>query len=248
MRPSLIARIGLAVLALALISTPAQCQDKGPATVRPDARLDQQSWMKLHQAFLDRAAKKDVDLLFLGDSITQGWGDNAVWKRHYGPRNAANFGISGDRTQHVLWRIEHGEIDGLSPRVAVLMIGTNNIGSDSPEEIAEGVGAIVAKMREKMPTTKVLVLGVFPRGMDRSGDFIRKSDRAKPSDTPGKINDLLAKLDDGKAIEYLDISKSFLDDDGQIPKSLMPDYLHLSPAGYRKWAEAIEPTLWDLMQ
>lgn len=247
-RIPLLARLGLTALALAFVSTPAQCQDAVPATIKPVPKQNEEWWMKLHQSFLDRAKKKDVDLLFLGDSITQGWGENATWKRYYGPRQTANFGISGDRTQHVLWRLENGEIEGINPRVAVLMIGTNNIGSDTPEEIAEGVKTIVTRLREKLPTTKVLVLGVFPRAMDRSNDFIKKSDQAKPSETPVKINEMIAKLDDGKMVHYLDITKSFLNEEGNIPKTLMPDYLHLSDAGYRVWAESIEPTLWDLMQ
>lgn len=237
------------IAALALASLPAACrgQDRGTAT-SPEARQDADWWMKLHQSFLDRAKKKDVDLLFLGDSITQGWSNNAVWKRHYAPRNAANFGIGGDRTQHVLWRIEHGEIDGLNPRVAVLMIGTNNLGSNTPEEIAEGVKSIVAKLREKLPMTRVLVLGVFPRGEDLSRDYIQKHDSTKPSPGPGQINALIGKLDDGKMVKYLDISKAFLSDDGSIPRSLMPDFLHLSEPGYRRWADAMEPTLWGMMQ
>lgn len=237
-----------AIVALVLVSSSCFAQDKSTSALSPEARHDAEWWMKLHQSFLDRAKKKDVDLLFLGDSITQGWGDNATWKRHYAPRNAANFGIGGDRTQHVLWRIEHGEIDGINPRVAVLMIGTNNIGSNSPEEIAEGVKAIVSRLREKLPMTKVLVLGVFPRGQDRSREYLQKHESTKPSDTPGKINEIISKLDDGKMVKYMDLSKSFLNEDGTIPKSLMPDFLHLSPAGYTHWADAIEPTLWDLMQ
>ena len=238
----------LVVLALVLISSSCLAQDKASSALSPEARNDADWWMKMHQAFLDRAKKKDVDLLFLGDSITQGWGDNATWKRHYAPRNAANFGIGGDRTQHVLWRIEHGEIDGINPRVAVLMIGTNNIGSNSPEEIAEGVKAIVTKLREKLPMTKILVLGVFPRGQNGSPDYVKTHESTKPSDMPGKINTIISKLDDGKMIKYMDINKSFLGEDETIPKTLMPDFLHLSDAGYKRWAETIEPTLWNLMQ
>ena len=231
-----------------LIASSCLGQDKPGSALSPEGRPDQEWWMKMHQAFLDRAKKKDVDLLFLGDSITQGWGENATWKRHYSPRNAANFGIGGDRTQHVLWRIEHGEIDGINPRVAVLMIGTNNIGSNSPVEIAEGVKAIVARLREKLPMTKLLVLGVFPRGENRANDTAAKRESAKASDIPGKINAVIAQLDDGKSIKYMDISKAFLNDDGTIPKALMPDFLHLSDAGYRRWADAIEPTLWEMMR
>ena len=103
--------------------------------------------MEMHRSFLERARKGHVDLLFLGDSITQGWNDNAVWKRFYGPRNAANFGIGGDRTQHVLWRIQNGELDGIEPKVVVLMIGTNNADSATADEIAQGVTAIVEELR-----------------------------------------------------------------------------------------------------
>jgi len=231
-----------------LVASSCLGQDKPGSAVSPEGRPDQEWWMKMHQSFLDRAKKKDVDLLFLGDSITQGWGENAVWKRHYAPRNAANFGIGGDRTQHVLWRIEHGEIDGINPRLAVVMIGTNNIGANSSEEIAEGVKAIVAKLREKLPMTKVLLLGVFPRGESLARDFIAKNENAKATDATGKINALISKLDDGKMVKYMDISKVFLNDDGTIPKTLMPDFLHLSEAGYRRWADTIEPTVWDMMK
>ena len=240
----------LAFCALIFLVCAPSClgQDKATSAVSPEARSDQDWWMKMHQSFLDRAKKKDVDLLFVGDSITQGWGDNSVWNRYYSPRNAANFGISGDRTQHVLWRLEHGEIEGINPRVVVLMIGTNNIGSNSPEEIAEGVKLVVSRLREKLPMTKVLVLGVFPRGQDGSREFVQAHDSSKLSETPAKINALVAKLDDGKMVKYVDISKSFMNEDGTIPKTLMPDFLHLSEAGYKHWAEAIEPTLWNLMQ
>lgn len=241
-------RLALSSILLTFAASSCLAQAPGGSAVSPEGRPDQGWWMKMHQSFVDRAKKKDVDLLFLGDSITQGWGDNATWRRYYAPRSAANFGIGGDRTQHVLWRIEHGEIDGINPRVAVLMIGTNNIGANSPEEIAEGVKAIVARLREKLPMTKILVLGVFPRGESLARDFIAKNDRAKPTDAPGKINALVAKLEDGKMTKYMDISQAFLDEGGMIPKALMPDFLHLSDSGYRRWAEAIETTLWDMMQ
>jgi lysophospholipase L1-like esterase len=208
---------------------------QGGTATRPEPR--EGAWMDLHQSFLARAAKGDVDLLFLGDSITQGWGDNDVWNRHYVPRRAANFGIGGDRTQHVLWRIEHGELDAIKPRVVVLMIGTNNLGSNTPAEISAGIAAIVQVLRTKLPESKVLLLGIFPRA-ERPGP-IRDDIRA--------VNDSIAKLDDGKTIKYLDISKRFLNDDATISKDVMPDYLHLSHKGYMIWADALEPTLWAMM-
>jgi lysophospholipase L1-like esterase len=233
----------LAALAVLALPALAFVQDRSANPAATPAPREERYWRQLHQAFLDRARQGAIDLLFLGDSITQGWGDNATWKRHYGPRHAANFGIGGDRTQHVLWRIQNGEIEGLAPKVAVLMIGTNNIGSDSPEQIAEGVRAIVETLRAKLPDTKILLLGVFPRGANRSRD----QDAAEPDPRVGQINALIAKLDDGKMVKYLDISEVFLKD-GNIPKAIMPDFLHLSSEGYRRWAEAMEPTLWSLME
>ncbi len=239
-------RLGLLALAFVnalALSACGQSYQGGTAT-EPEAR-ENDFWTKLHKSFLDRAAQGDIDLLFLGDSITQGWNNNEVWKRYYGARKAANFGIGGDRTQHVLWRLDHGEIDGIHPKVAVLMIGTNNIGSNTPEEIAEGVRAIVDRLRSKLPETKILLLSVFPRGAHRERKDI-EVDQLDPR--PAQVNAIIKKLDDGKMVHYLDITPAFLNDDGLIPRSLMPDFLHLSLPGYRKWADAMEPTLWDLME
>jgi lysophospholipase L1-like esterase len=200
--------------------------------------------MELHKRFLDRGSPEqikkqgDVDLLFLGDSITQGWNDNAVWKRHYGPRHAANFGIGGDRTQHVLWRIQNGELEHIRPKVVVLMIGTNNAGSNGPDEIAQGVTTIVENLRKQLPKSKILLLGVFPRG-PKAGTAVR--DKLK------SVNERISRLDDGSNVRYLDIGKAFLEEDGAISKEVMPDYLHLSLKGYQIWADAIEPTLWSML-
>ncbi len=209
---------------------------QAPATVTPQPR--EGSWMTQHEDFLKIAQAGNVDLLFLGDSITQGWkGAPKTWDRFYGPRKAANFGIGGDRTEHVLWRIQNGELKGIEPKVVVLMIGTNNSGGNTPDEIAQGVSAIVDELRSRLPRTKVLLLGVFPRGEKPAP--IRE--RLK------SLNEKIAKLDDGSAVHYLDIGKVFLNEDGTISNQIMPDYLHLTPRGYRLWAEAIEPTLWSML-
>ncbi len=228
--------VGLVLAAATVVVLPAACPAApGSAPTTPESRTGW--WMELHAKFLERAKKGDVDLLFLGDSITQGWGGNDVWQRYYGARKAANFGIGGDRTQHVLWRIDHGELDGIKPRVIVLMIGTNNIHSDTPDEIAAGVKAIVERIRKQLPSTKVLLLGVFPRD-------------EKPSPTRERIKSLnasIAKFDDGKHVKYLDIGAKFMNADGTLSKSIMPDFLHLSHAGYMIWADAIEPTLFEML-
>ncbi len=120
---------------------------QGPATVVPQPRDG--AWMGLHESFLVQAKKGGIELLFLGDSITQGWNENHTWQRFYGPRKAANFGIGGDRTQHVLWRIDHGELEGITPKVVVVLIGTNNLASDSALDVARGVTAIVEAVRQR---------------------------------------------------------------------------------------------------
>ncbi len=218
---------------LAATGLPACAQ--GPATVVAAPRDG--AWMEMHNNFLAQAKKGNIDLLFLGDSITQGWNGNAVWKRFYGPRHAANFGIGGDRTQHVLWRIKNGELDGISPKVIVLMIGTNNLGDDTPDEIAQGIKAIVAELRGRLPRTQILLLGVFPRGQKPCPE----RDRIEA------INQKIAPLADGQHVRYLDIAKAFLSPDGTISAAVMPDFLHLSVPGYRIWADAMEPTLWSML-
>jgi lysophospholipase L1-like esterase len=220
-------------LGLGAIGIPACAQ--GPATLVPRPR--EGAWMEVHKSFLTQAKKGHVDLLFLGDSITQGWNENTVWQRFYGPRHAANFGIGGDRTQHVLWRIQNGELDGITPKVTVLMIGTNNLHDDTPDEIAQGIKSIVAELQKRLPKTQVLLLGVFPRSP--------KPDSAR--DRVTSINEKIARLDDGSHIRFLDIGKAFLNPDATISPDVMPDYLHLSTKGYRIWAEAMEPTLWSML-
>lgn len=194
------------------------------------------TWNSMHEKFLTRAKEGNVDLLFLGDSITQGWNENAAWKKYFAPHQAANFGIGGDTTRTVLWRITNGELDGISPKAMVLLIGTNNFGlhNDNPEDTLRGVTAVVATLREKLPQAKILLMAVFPRDAKPDTDFRR---RIKT------LNEGLAKLGNGDTVHYLDINDKFLAADGTLPKDLMPDALHLSEKGYFVWAEAIDPIL-----
>ncbi len=197
-------------------------------------------WMKRHESFNARVAKGNVDLVFIGDSITQGWERNGkgVWAEFYGKRNAVNLGIGGDRTQHVIWRLDNDNVKDISPKAAVVMIGTNNSGSNTPEQIAEGVAVIVKQLRTKLPETRVLLLAVFPRGAN-------KNDKRRQVNE--KANAIFAKLDDGKHVHYLDIGPKFLQDDGTLTREIMPDLLHLSPEGYTIWAESIEEKLAGLL-
>ena len=208
-------------------------------TTTPVPRIDP-FWRSRQEKINANVAKGDAQLLLIGDSITQGWEDKGreVWDKYYGNRHAVNLGISGDRTQHVLWRLEHGNIDGIHPKLAVLMIGTNNSGGDKPEQIAAGVRSIVEKLRSGLPATKVLVLAIFPRGPSPD-NHLRKVNEA--------ANEQIAKLADGKNVFYLDIGKNFLKEDGRLTKDIMHDYLHLSPRGYEIWASSIEPTVARLM-
>ncbi|MHC4875923.1 MAG: GDSL-type esterase/lipase family protein [Planctomycetota bacterium] len=179
-------------------------------------------------------------MIFIGDSITQGWEGRGkqVWAKFYGKRNAVNLGISGDRTQHVIWRLDNGNVKDISPKAAVIMIGTNNSGSNTPEQIAEGVTVIVKQLRDKLPKTKVLLLAVFPRGEN-------KSDKRRHVNE--KANAIFSKLADGKTVHYLNIGPSFLEDDGTLTREIMPDLLHLSEKGYTIWAESIEAKVAELM-
>jgi beta-glucosidase len=210
-------------------------------TTSPASRSGEGWWRKRHEEKADAVKDSKAEVLFIGDSITQAWEGpgKAVWDRFYGPRKGFNIGFSGDRTQHVLWRLDNSEAEGIQPKVAVMMIGTNNMGGNTPEAIADGVKAIVAKLDTKLPNTKVLLLGIFPRS-EKPSDAIREKVAA--------TNDLIKPLADGKKVVYLDIGKSFLSEDGTLSKEIMPDFLHLTSKGYRIWADSIEPTLWDMME
>jgi len=229
--------VALLVLTLAVA---VNAEDAKPNTAVIPVPRNDKWWMNRHESMNARVKQGNVDLILIGDSITHGWENagKAVWDEFYGKRNAVNLGIGGDRTQHVLWRLDNGNIDGISPKLAVLMIGTNNSGSNTPEEIAAGVKAIVEKLRAKLPQTKVLILAIFPRGANND-DPLRQVNT--------KANEIIAKLADGNMILYLDFGQKFLKEDGTLTKDVMPDLLHPNLEGYRIWAEAIEPTVVKLM-
>ncbi len=214
----------------------------GNVATTPVSRPDKW-WGPRHEKCVETTKKGGVDLAFLGDSITQGWegAGKDVWAKLYAGRKAANFGFSGDRTEHVLWRLDNGELIGLSPKLIVIMIGTNNIGhgSSTPEMTADGVKAIVTKLRTGIPAAKILLLGIFPRG--------EKPDDAKRV-AVAKATSLYKEVADGKMVHFLDIGEKFLQPDGVMSKSVMGDFLHPGPAGYQTWADAIEPKVAELMK
>ncbi|HTD32453.1 MAG TPA: GDSL-type esterase/lipase family protein [Candidatus Elarobacter sp.] len=199
-----------------------------------------QAWTAQHDAFVARARQGNVDVLFVGDSITAFFLSRApdVWDREIAPLgNVVNFGIEGDRTQFVLWRVRNGELDGTNARVVVLMIGTNNLATATPENVARGVSAIVDTIRAKLPNAVVVLNALLPRGAP--DDPVR----AKLAD----VNARIAGLADGVHVRWLDAGPGFLDADGTIPVTLMRDKLHPTPDGYAVWSAALRPVLTELL-
>lgn len=205
--------------------------------VTPAHRLEW--WGLRHQHILDRIKKGKVELIFIGDSITHSWEGRGkkTWDQYYSKRNAVNMGFGGDTTQHVIWRLEHGEIDGICPKVAVVMIGTNNSHVNTAEEIADGIKVICEILRTRLPKTKILLMAIFPRGQEPSPQ----------REVNDKACEIASKIADGKMIHYININHRFLKEDGSLPKKIMPDYLHPNAKGYKIWAQAMEPKLAELM-
>jgi lysophospholipase L1-like esterase len=199
-----------------------------------------QRWQAQHRTFVARARRGGIDVLFLGDSIaelfpTVGYD---VWRRRIAPLGAvAAFGIGGDQTQYVLWRARHGELDGSGARAVVLMIGTNNLGTAAPQDVARGIAAIVTTIRARLPNAVVVLNALLPRG--RPGDSVRAKLAA--------VNARIAGLADGKHVRWLDAGSGFVDTSGRIAPALMPDLLHPSAEGYEIWAAALRPVLLDAL-
>lgn len=197
-------------------------------------------WQGMHRRFVAQAQQGDVDLLFIGDSITARFAVGVgapVWQRHFGGLKVANFGIEGDRVEHILWRLQNGELEGIQPKGVVLLAGINNTWGDPnvDEEtrgryIAEGMRRIVTTLREKQPAARILLMATFPRG-DGTPPCIRVSNAA------------LEKLADGQTMRFLDLGSKLAGPDGKVPSALMPDGLHPSEEGYRIWADAMKPIL-----
>ena len=197
-------------------------------------------FMDFHKQYVALIKQGKIDVVFTGDSITFQWRNvgKTVWDKYYGAMQAANFGHSGDGTQHLLWRLQNGECDGPAPKVVVLMIGTNNMGGNtySVTDVAEGVTANVNELRKDWPTAKILLMGITPSG----GSLPEK--RKKLDD----VNRVIAKLDDGKHVFFMDIGPKFMDEKGFVPPSLIAG-LHPTAAGYEVWAAAMKDPLDNLL-
>lgn len=218
---------------------------------KPSPRLDNTS-IAAHQELLAKKHKGQIDVYFLGDSITRRWGtsdehykpllDN--WKQNFFGWNAADFGWGADRTQNILWRLEHGELDGVNPKVIVLMAGTNNVGKVTPigddprvAEVTRGIKAIIDTARKKAPKATIVVMGITPR-----------NDNMAVMPIIDAINANVAKLANGKSVRFVNINDKLADANGKLHEGMTdPDLLHLAPKGYQVWADAIKPILTEIL-
>lgn len=226
------------------------CPDYRTQSVTPERLQESWAvdwWLPRHEAKLaeiraHREAGRRVDLVFLGDSITQGWENEgkAAWAAHFARHNAVALGFGGDRTENLLWRLQHGELDGMAPKVVVMMIGTNNTGDrlEDPALTVAGIQRNLDEIKRRQPQAKVLLLALFPR--DEKPDGLLRRHNAK-------INALLPALADGRQVVFLDIGKQLTNPDGTLSKDILPDWLHLSPQGYEIWARSLDATLTSLL-
>lgn len=201
-------------------------------------------WQDRHQEKLDQKNKmKRVDVVLLGDSITHGWerSGRPVLKKRFAGLNVLNLGFSGDRTEHVLWRLRNGAIEGISPQAVMVMIGTNNTGhrKEPPADTAAGIREIIKELRAQLPETKILLQAIFPRDESPEGEKRKQNNL---------INSIIKDYADNQYVFYSDINDVFLDEEGQLPKSIMPDSLHPNAKGYELWADAIMPELKKLIK
>ncbi|MCE4557819.1 GDSL-type esterase/lipase family protein [Roseateles cellulosilyticus] len=205
-------------------------------------------WKPRHEQKLEEkrqllAAGTLPEIVFIGDSITQGWEKDGriVWQQHFAKHHALALGFGGDRTENVLWRLQHGEIDGLSPKAVVLMIGTNNTGhrAEAPATTAAGIKRLLDEIHQRLPQSRVLLLAIFPRG-ERPDDAQRLINE--------QVNQIIAGYADGRNVHFLNINAALLQPDGTLSKDVMPDLLHPNERGYDIWQRAMAPTLQQLLR
>jgi lysophospholipase L1-like esterase len=226
------------------------CPDYRSESVTPAVLNESWSidwWLPRHEQKLQEkrqllAAGTPPEIVFIGDSITQGWEKEGreVWQRHFAPLHGLALGFGGDRTENALWRLQHGEIDGLAPKAVVLMIGTNNTGhrAENPETTAAGIKRLLDEIRQRLPRAQVLLLAIFPRG-EKPDDVQRGINR--------RVNQIIRGYADGRQVHFLDIGAALLQPDGTLAKDVMPDLLHPNERGYEIWQRAMAPTLQQLM-
>jgi lysophospholipase L1-like esterase len=234
---------------ISLENTFAQGKGRGPAADRPVPRTDANSRLA-HRQMVKNLKKGRIDVYFAGDSITRRWRATdyphflANWNKNFFGWNAANFGWGGDTIGNILWRLQNGELEGVHPRVIVLLAGTNNVGtvpaSDARvADIVKGIKALLDTMRKKAPRATIIVMGILPRNDGRRPTAVMAS--------IAKINEKIAKLADGKTIRYLNINDKLADSSGKLFEGMTVDRLHLSLKGYQVWADALKPLLTELL-
>jgi lysophospholipase L1-like esterase len=226
--------------------------ERPPSVATTPARHDEPDAIARHEAILRLPGRATAPLVFLGDSITERWeaedGGRVAWQRHWQPLGALDFGVSGDRTEHVLWRMAHGAFDGMAPKLVVLLIGTNNAGQQaepggyrcSPRQTADGILAIVDQLRSRCPASRILLLAILPRGEEETDPIRQQTDAA---------NALVKTSVDGRMVRFLDVGHCFMKPENtDVNIALMPDLLHPSPEGYQRWAEALAPVVAEMLR
>jgi beta-glucosidase len=194
-----------------------------------------------HPGFMSmiKAMNGDIDVVCIGDSITEGWrkAGKAIWDKNFAPLKALNLGLGGDRTQGVLYRVQNGQLDGYKAKLFMLMIGTNN--RDPAQDVSRGIKAIITEIQTRQPQAKILLLGLFPRGATSADPLRIKNEQ---------VNANLSQWDDGNKLRYLDIGQRFLAaDKSTLSKDIMPDLLHPNANGYQIWADAVMPTITEML-
>jgi lysophospholipase L1-like esterase len=236
-KPIVISLLCCALLACA-VSPPASVQASPRNVEYPWMSLER--WYRMHAEDVGVATRGDVGLLFVGDSITEGWPEYLM-ERYFGRYRPANFGIGGDRTENLLWRLQNGSVGQLQPDVISLLIGVNNFGlrDDAPEDVVLGIEAVVAELRSAFPQARIVLHGVFPYKQ-----YAESPERVKVR----QVNQAIAKLADNEHVFFLDIGPRLLEANGDLSPAIMPDFLHLSEAGYQIWADALTPLIAQLMR
>lgn len=230
---------------------PAASPGDNPAA-QPTPRHD--TWLTAHKEREARLQQGNADVLLVGDSITAGWKKYPeILKKTFGDRQVVNLGHPADKTENILWRLRKHSFDKIKPGFAVVLAGTNNSNDDdyTPEQIAGGVQTIVAELREKLPQTTILLLGIFPRGSHEQRIELKKGRTAAGMNPQWEkidaVNRTLSAVADGKDIVYLNINWEFLNAKGELPVEVMPDLLHPNAKGYEIWGRALQPALAKLI-
>jgi len=240
MNAKLCCRLFASVMFGLLITVAVQAQNKA---LDPVDRKDDW-WVKRQAENVEQMSKGNIELLLIGDSITHGWDNHReLYEKFFGAYKPINLGFSGDQTAHVLWRLDHLPLDKITPKVAMIMIGTNNIGhrdGSTPTETAEGIAAIVKKLKTQYPNLQIIVLKVFPRDEKPGGEY-----RQKVNDINATLPSMLKGMN---GVYLLDINAGFLDKDGTLPKTIMDDFLHPGKEGYGHWGNAVGSALEILFQ